>query len=92
MNRSMAFLSINLLINVIRERCDKTEDPLSTHKCVKFTRISPITEQSSPHSCFSYYREGITMWSSVVESCGHGAVHWFRDWSLITGRGATHCL
>ena len=32
------------------------------------------------------------MWSSVVESCGHGAVHWFRDWSLITGRGATHCL
>ena len=37
------------------------------------------------------------MWSSVVESCGHGAVHWFRDWSLIMGTGgggggATHCL
>ena len=33
------------------------------------------------------------MWSSVVESCGHGAVHRFRDWPLIMVRGgATHCL
>ena len=70
MTRSMAFLSINLLISVIRERCDTTGIHSQLHKCVKSTSISPITEQSSPHSCFLHYREGITMWSSVVESYG----------------------
>ena len=56
------------------------------HMCVKSTIISQL-QSNLHHIAASHYREGVTMGSSVVESCGHGAAHWFRDWPLVMGMG-----
>ena len=93
----MAFLSINLLISVLGKGVIQLSTLRQPHNCVKSTSISPITEQSSPHSFFSLLGgdHNVKLFNGdfwlPVQCSGSGLVTNYGEWLKTTcGGQQTH--